>query len=86
MKQLKPTDVENKVKAIIADKFNLKVDEIKKEFRLVEDLGADSLSSVEVIMEIEAEFGISIPDEEAMHLSSVKDMVEYLTKNKHPKD
>ncbi len=72
-------DKVKKVKQIIAEKLG--VDEIKvvPQASFVEDLGADSLDNVELVMELEHQFGIDIPDEEAQKIQTVKDAIEYVT-------
>jgi len=71
--------MEQKIVKIIAEKLNKKVDEIKMESRLVEDLGADSLDVVELVMSFEDEFGIALPDEDVANLKTIKDIVDYIT-------
>ena len=65
---------------IIAKELNLKEEDIKLESRLAEDLGADSLDAVELIMAIEEEFDIQVSDEAAQGIRTVGDIVEYLEK------
>lgn len=67
-----------KVKAIIADKLSIEEDEITMESSFIEDLGADSLDIVELIMALEDEFELEIPDEEAENITTVADVVEYI--------
>ena len=69
-----------KVRDALAAQFELDPDKITMETNLIDDLGADSLDVVELIMNIEDEFGISISDEEAVNLSSVQKIVEFLEK------
>ena len=71
--------MEQKIIKLIAEKLNKKVDEIKMESRLVEDLGADSLDVVELVMSFEDEFGIALPDEDVANLKTIKDIVDYIT-------
>jgi len=71
--------MEQKIVKLIAEKLNKKVDEIKMESRLVEDLGADSLDVVELVMSFEDEFGIALPDEDVANLKTIKDIVDYIT-------
>ncbi|MDZ7773316.1 MAG: acyl carrier protein [Balneolaceae bacterium] len=71
-------DVESKVKAIIVDKLGVDESEVAHEANFTNDLGADSLDTVELIMEFEKEFDISIPDEDAENIATVGDAVEYL--------
>lgn len=69
-----------KVKELLASQLNISQDKITPESKIVEDLGADSLDMIEMLMTLEEEFGISIPDEEAMKLSTVQDIVNYIEK------
>lgn len=71
-------DVESKVKSIIVDKLGVDESEVTHEANFTNDLGADSLDTVELIMEFEKEFDLSIPDEDAENIASVGDAVEYL--------
>ena len=71
-------DVESKVKAIIVDKLGVDESEVKAEANFTNDLGADSLDTVELIMEFEKEFDISIPDEDAENIATVGNAVDYL--------
>ncbi|GIM27836.1 acyl carrier protein [Clostridium polyendosporum] len=67
-----------KIKAIIADKLSISEDDIKMESSFIEDLGADSLDIVELIMTLEDELEMEIPDEVAEGFSTVGDVVEYI--------
>ena len=67
-----------KVKAILADQLNVKADKINLESKIVEDLGADSLDVVEMLMSVEDNFNVSVSDEEAVNLKTVKDIVNLL--------
>lgn len=69
-----------KVKKLIASELNVKEDEIKLESSLTQDLGADSLDAVELIMAIEEEFDVQVSDEEAQNIRTVNDIVKYLEK------
>lgn len=71
-------DIEAKVKAIIADQLGVALEEVKPESRFIEDLGADSLDIVELIMAMEEEFETEIPDEEAEKILTVGDTIEYV--------
>lgn len=71
-----------KVKDLLASQLNIAKDKIKAESKLIEDLGADSLDMVEMLMTLEEEFGISIPDEDAMNLKTVGDIVSYIESHK----
>jgi acyl carrier protein len=71
--------VENRVKSIIADQLGVAEDQIKPESKFIEDLGADSLDIVELIMAMEEEFQTEIPDEEAEKIRTVGDAINYVT-------
>ncbi len=71
-------DVEAKVKSIIVDKLGVDESEVTSEANFTNDLGADSLDTVELIMEFEKEFDISIPDEDAENIATVGNAIEYL--------
>ncbi len=73
-------DVATQVKKIIVDKLGVDESEVTNEASFTNDLGADSLDTVELIMEFEKEFDISIPDEEAEKIETVGDAVTYLSK------
>jgi acyl carrier protein len=72
-------DVEAKVKEIIVDKLGVDEGEVVPEANFTNDLGADSLDTVELIMEFEKEFDISIPDEDAENIATVGNAIEYLS-------
>ena len=67
------SEIASKVKAIIVDKLGVEESEVKNEASFTNDLGADSLDTVELIMEFEKEFGISIPDDQAEKIATVGD-------------
>ena len=69
----------DKVKEIIIDKLGVENSKITLEAKFIDDLGADSLDTVELIMQFEEEFGIEIPDEEAEHLLSVGQAVDFIS-------
>ena len=71
--------IEARIKAIIADQLGVSENEIKANSRFIEDLGADSLDLVELIMAMEEEFDTEIPDEEAEKILTVQDAVTFLT-------
>jgi acyl carrier protein len=73
--------IEEKVRAIIVDKLGVEDSEVTPEASFNNDLGADSLDTVELIMEFEKEFSIAIPDEEAEKIATVGDAVSYITSN-----
>lgn len=70
--------VEDKVKKIIAQRLNIDISDVVEEAVLIDDLGADSLDLVEFIMSMEEEFDIEISDEDATHINTVKDAIEYI--------
>lgn len=72
------SDIQNRVKAIIVDKLTVDENEVTPEAGFSTDLGADSLDTVELIMEFEKEFGITIPDEDAEKISTVGDAISYI--------
>jgi acyl carrier protein len=74
--------VEEKVKEIISKQLGVSSAEIQAETSFVEDLGADSLDTVELVMAFEEAFGIEIPDEDAEKIIKVKDAIEYINKKK----
>ncbi|MBN2420199.1 MAG: acyl carrier protein [Deltaproteobacteria bacterium] len=74
------SDIEGKIKSIICEQLDVAEDDVVLTASFVDDLGADSLDQVELIMAIEEEFDVSIPDEEAEKIATVKDAVEYVKK------
>ena len=72
--------IESKVKAIIVDKLGVVESQVTPEASFTADLNADSLDTVELIMEFEKEFGISIPDEDTQKINCVNDVIEYIEK------
>lgn len=71
-------EIESKVKKIVAEQMNVSEDEIKRETSFVNDLNADSLDTVELVMELEDEFELSIPDEEAEKIQTVGQAIDYI--------
>jgi acyl carrier protein len=74
--------IEQKVKGIIAENLGVAEDEIKNTSSFIEDLGADSLDIVELVMQMEEEFEVEIPDEEAENIKTVQNAVDYITTHK----
>lgn len=75
------SEIAEKVKGIIIDKLGVEESEVTPEASFTNDLGADSLDTVELIMEFEKEFNISIPDEQAENIGTVGDAITYLEQN-----
>ena len=73
--------VEDRVKSIIVEQLGVDADEVTADASFIEDLGADSLDTVELIMAFEEEFGVEISDDEAEKIRKVKDAVEYIDKH-----
>ena len=71
-------DIESKVKAIVAEQLGVDESEIKRETSFVNDLNADSLDTVELVMEFEDEFDMSIPDDQAEKIQTVGQAIEYI--------
>jgi acyl carrier protein len=75
------SDIKSRVVAIIIDKLGVEESEVTPEASFTNDLGADSLDTVELIMEFEKEFNIAIPDEEAEKIATVGDAIKYIEEN-----
>jgi len=78
--------VDERVKDIIAEQLGVKKEEIKPESSFVDDLGADSLDTVEIVMALEEEFGIEIPDEDAEKMGTVGEAVKYIDEKSKGKE
>lgn len=76
------SEYESKVKEIVAEKLGVSEDKVTPQASFVDDLGADSLDQVELIMALEDEFDMEIPDEDAEKLKTVKDALEYIDSKK----
>ncbi|MGN0893573.1 MAG: acyl carrier protein [Succinivibrio sp.] len=76
------SNIEERVKKIIVDMLGVKPEDVVPEASFVDDLGADSLDTVELVMALEEEFGTDIPDEEAEKINTVQAAIDYITKNK----
>lgn len=75
-------NIEQKVKEIIVEQLSVNEEQVTIEAKFIDDLGADSLDTVELVMAFEEEFGIEVPDEEAEKLQTVGDVVKYIAENK----
>ena len=75
------SEIASKVKSIIVDKLGVEESEVTNEAIFTNDLGEDSLDTVELIMEFEKEFGISIPDDQAEKIATVGDAISYIEAN-----
>ncbi len=73
--------VDERVKGIVAEQLGISVDEISNDSSFIDDLGADSLDTVELVMSLEEEFDIEISDEEAENISTVQTAIDYINKN-----
>ncbi|MBB5022020.1 acyl carrier protein [Desulfurispira natronophila] len=73
--------VEQKVKEIVAEQLGVGIDTVNPESSFIDDLGADSLDTVELIMALEEEFGLEIPDDEAEKIVTVQDAISYIDSN-----
>ena len=73
--------VDERVKGIVAEQLGIGVDEINNESSFIDDLGADSLDTVELVMAVEEEFDIEISDEQAENISTVQTAIDYINKN-----
>ena len=73
--------MEDVVKKVLTEQLDISADQVKSEAHLINDLGADSLDTVELIMEFEKEFNVSIPDEDAEKIGTVGDAISYLKDN-----
>eukprot|EP00746_Dinoflagellata_sp_MGD_P160819 gnl/MRDRNA2_/MRDRNA2_87745_c0_seq1.p1 gnl/MRDRNA2_/MRDRNA2_87745_c0~~gnl/MRDRNA2_/MRDRNA2_87745_c0_seq1.p1 ORF type:complete len:185 (+),score=44.46 gnl/MRDRNA2_/MRDRNA2_87745_c0_seq1:81-635(+) len=74
-------DLEDKVKKIIVENLNVDADKVKNEAKFIDDLGADSLDTVELLMALEEELGTEIPEEEAQKITTVQDVIDYAKKS-----
>ena len=79
LKSLQGTDIEQRVKKIVAEQLGKSESEVKNESSFSEDLGADSLDVVELVMALEEAFGCDIPDEEAEKITTVQQAIDFVT-------
>ncbi|MFA6761154.1 MAG: acyl carrier protein [Sulfuricurvum sp.] len=70
------------IKAVVVEQLGVNADEVKEDSKFVEDLGADSLDVVELVMALEEKFDIEIPDDEAEKIKTLKDVVDYIESKK----
>ncbi len=75
------SSISDKVKGIIVEQLSVDEDQVTEDASFVDDLGADSLDQVELVMAFEEEFGLEIPDEDAEKITRVKEAVSYITEN-----
>ena len=75
------SSIEERVRKIVVEQLGVKEDEVTANASFVDDLGADSLDTVELVMAFEEEFGIDIPDEDAEQMRTVGDAIKYLNEN-----
>ena len=76
-----PDNIEEKIKDIIVEQLGVGADQVKPEAKFIEDLGADSLDTVELVMAFEEEFAVEVPDEDAEELTSVGEVIRYIEGN-----
>ena len=74
-------NIEEKVQKIVCEQLGVSAEEVKLEASFIDDLGADSLDTVELVMAFEEEFELEIPDEEAKNIQTVKNAVDYINNN-----
>lgn len=75
------SNIEERVKKIVAEQLGVKLEDVKNESSFVDDLGADSLDTVELVMALEEEFETEIPDEEAEKINTVQAAIDYIVAN-----
>ena len=75
------SDIEQRVRKIVSEQLGTDEDQIKNESSYIDDLGADSLDTVELVMALEEEFDTEIPDEEAEKITTVQQAIDYINKN-----
>ncbi|WP_372880622.1 acyl carrier protein [Psychromonas sp.] len=75
------SNIEERVRNIIVEQLGVQLDEVKNEASFVDDLGADSLDTVELVMALEEEFDTEIPDEEAEKITTVQSAIDYVVNN-----
>ena len=75
------SNIDERVKSIVVKQLSVKEEDVKNESKFIDDLGADPLDTVELVMGLEEEFDTEIPDEEAEKITSVQEAIDYVTKN-----
>ena len=75
------SNIDERVKSIVVKQLSVKEEDVKNESKFIDDLGADSLDTVELVMGLEEEFDTEIPDEEAEKITSVQEAIDYVTKS-----
>ena len=75
------SNIDERVKSIVVKQLSVKEEDVKNESKFIDDLGADSLDTVELVMGLEEEFDTEIPDEEAEKITSVQEAIDYVNKN-----
>ena len=75
------SNIDERVKSIVVKQLGVKEEDVKNESKFIEDLGADSLDTVELVMGLEEEFATEIPDEEAEKITTVQQAIEYINNN-----
>jgi acyl carrier protein len=81
LQHMEHDEIFDKVKEVIVDQLNVEEDDVVEDATFVDDLGADSLDIVELVMALEETFGVSIPDEDAESIKTVGDAVSYISSN-----
>jgi acyl carrier protein len=76
------SDIEGQVKKIVAEQLGVSAEEVKNDSSFINDLGADSLDTVELVMALEESFGTEIPDEDAEKITTVQQAIDYVTAKK----
>ena len=75
------SNIDERVRSIVVKQLGVKEDDVKNESKFIDDLGADSLDTVELVMALEEEFETEIPDEEAEKITTVQEAIDYINKN-----